>query len=93
MRLENSMDPSSQGGYNIKVGDIIDPSEMICEIYDDMIHQVSIPVISSRFHHAMLSAIVKAAANARERSGLNTAVLSGGVFQNRFLLEKSQVQR
>ena len=43
--------------------------------------------ISRRFHAGLVSAFTRVAEEARRRENINTVVLSGGVFQNRLLLE------
>jgi hydrogenase maturation protein HypF len=44
-------------------------------------------VVSARFHRALAGATVDACARLAETHGIATVVLSGGVFQNRLLLE------
>jgi hydrogenase maturation protein HypF len=46
---------------------------------------VAVPTISARFHNALVGWIVEVAV----RSGLKQIVLSGGVFQNRYLAERT----
>ncbi|MFA7383026.1 MAG: carbamoyltransferase HypF [Desulfurivibrionaceae bacterium] len=43
--------------------------------------------ISRRFHAGLVAVFIRVAEEARRRENLNTVVLSGGVFQNRLLLE------
>lgn len=50
---------------------------------------VSRPDIAASFHAALARAVVAAAALARRERGLDTAVLCGGVFLNRILLERA----
>jgi hydrogenase maturation protein HypF len=42
-------------------------------------------LVSARFHNA----VAAATASACERQGITTVVLSGGVFQNRLLVERT----
>ena len=46
-------------------------------------------VIAARFHNGMATMIVRCCAILRARSGLGTVALSGGVFQNILLLERT----
>ncbi len=46
-------------------------------------------VIAARFHHGVVSAVVDVAALLCAQQGTGTVVLSGGVFQNQLLLERS----
>jgi hydrogenase maturation protein HypF len=43
--------------------------------------------ISRRFHAGLVAAFTRVAEEARRRENINMVVLSGGVFQNRLLLE------
>ena len=42
--------------------------------------------LSARFHNTMIQTLALAAAEARQRTGFDTVVLAGGVFQNEILL-------
>jgi hydrogenase maturation protein HypF len=86
MRLENLVDTGHRDYYEINVGSLIHPGMMIHRILEDLSEKIPVPVISARFHRALVNAIVKSALFSRDHSGLTTVVLSGGVFQNRFLL-------
>jgi hydrogenase maturation protein HypF len=46
-------------------------------------------VIAARFHHGVADAIVRICVMLRENTGVSTAALSGGVFQNILLLERT----
>ena len=56
-------------------------------LLDDVEAGVPVSVIARRFHDAMVSAIVMAAELVRALYGIETVVLSGGVFMNRYLTE------
>ncbi|MGH8918641.1 MAG: carbamoyltransferase HypF, partial [Actinomycetes bacterium] len=45
----------------------------------------------TRFHHGVADAIVRVCATLRDSTGVNAAALSGGVFQNVLLLERTVV--
>jgi hydrogenase maturation protein HypF len=45
-------------------------------------------MIAARFHAGLANAIAEACQRVRTAWGLNTVALSGGVFQNRVLLEQ-----
>jgi hydrogenase maturation protein HypF len=47
------------------------------------------PVVSARFHNTVAALIVDGCARARERTGIRTVALSGGVFQNLLLLGRA----
>jgi hydrogenase maturation protein HypF len=50
---------------------------------------VAVPVIASRFHRAVARATVEGCARAAGDAETELVVLSGGVFQNRRLLEET----
>jgi hydrogenase maturation protein HypF len=89
MRLEDLIDESIPGRYDIQAGAVIDPGEMIRQILRDIRKGVGPATVSTRFHRAMVHAVTESARYARELTGLGKVALSGGVFQNRFLLGKS----
>lgn len=89
MRLENIIDPKVHEAYDLDAGDVIDPTTMIREINEDMLAGTALSAISAKFHRAIVNAVIKSALMARSRYGITKVVLSGGVFQNRFLLEHS----
>lgn len=89
MRLENIIDHNEPGSYHIHAGEILDPGEMIREIYRDVREKVPASVIATKFHRAIVGAIVDSAKFGKSKTGITKIVLSGGVFQNRFLLSNS----
>ncbi len=46
-------------------------------------------VVAARFHNAVAAATARACADSAGRHGLDTVALSGGVFQNRVLVERT----
>jgi hydrogenase maturation protein HypF len=53
----------------------------------DITAGVSAGIVSARFHRSLADATARACTEIAARHGLDLAVLSGGVFQNRALLE------
>ncbi len=66
---------------------ILDVSPMIRAIVSDIQKGLSPLHIAHRFHRTIAELLAAAACEARERTGLHSVALSGGVFQNRLLLE------
>jgi hydrogenase maturation protein HypF len=66
---------------------LIDPREAIRRIARDVAAGVAVSAIAARFHAGLAEAVARACVGIAARSGLDTVVLSGGVFQNRVLLE------
>jgi hydrogenase maturation protein HypF len=92
IELEAACDRSERGAYEMPVSEIggmavIDPRPAVAAVAADVAAGVATGVVASRFHTGVARATVEvctalAAAHATER-----VVLSGGVFQNRRLLE------
>ena len=66
---------------------IMNPQPAILAILADLAAGVPVSTISARFHAGLARVTVEACKLAAERAELDLAVLSGGVFQNRLLLE------
>lgn len=67
-------------------GGIIDPTPMLAALIDDLRHNVALPVISTRFHAGVARMTLDVCLELRHSHGLNDVALSGGVWQNTFLL-------
>jgi hydrogenase maturation protein HypF len=90
MELEAMVNPSEGGAYSILVrGANIDPAEMFAAIVADLHSKIPVDVIASRFHNAISRMVVELCDQQREAHDLDAVVLSGGVWQNMILLEKS----
>jgi len=67
---------------------ILDVTPMIRAIVSDLQQNVPLAQIAGRFHCSIADLLANACYKAREQSELNMVALSGGVFQNRLLLEQ-----
>ena len=67
---------------------IIEPNEIIIEALNDKMKGVATKIIASKFQNTIVNLTVSICSLLREDSGINQVTLSGGVFQNSFLLEK-----
>jgi hydrogenase maturation protein HypF len=74
----------SCGAYSF---DGLDPRPAVREIVRDLVSGVSAAVVAARFHAGVAAASVAALTEIAAQRRLSRAVLSGGVFQNRLLLE------
>jgi len=63
-------------------------SKMVKQLICDVQHDENSGVISARFHNTLAAGLSKMAEKARESTRLNTVVLSGGVFCNRYLMNR-----
>ena len=90
IELEALADRAERGSYAFAlVGDspvIIDPEPVVRAVLDDVAAGVTAPVISARFHAAVIDATVRIAVHACETLDLRHVALTGGVFMNRILL-------
>jgi len=83
MLLENEIGAlRTEEAYPLGSGDW---GPLIQAVVADKREGISVSRISTRFHNALVNWIVEVA----ETSGLKQIVLSGGVFQNRYLTERS----
>jgi hydrogenase maturation protein HypF len=65
----------------------LDPRPMFLAVLGDIAAGIPVPTISARFHAGLARATADVLVMVAERRELQLAVLSGGVFQNRLLLE------
>jgi hydrogenase maturation protein HypF len=91
IELEMLADPGDRV-YPFAIGEgkpaLLDVAPLIRAIVDDIRQRVAIPQIAGRFHRSIAELLAAACLRAREESGLEIVALSGGVFQNRLLLEQ-----
>jgi hydrogenase maturation protein HypF len=85
IELEAACDPAETRAYPLPVaGGVLDARATIAAVMDDLTEGTAVARVAARFHNAVAEATARACA---ERAG--TVVLSGGVFQNRRLLEST----
>ncbi|WCB95113.1 Carbamoyltransferase HypF [Baekduia alba] len=89
IELEAVADRAQRRAYPLEVGDdlVLDARPTIRAVRDDLAAGAAVPVVSARTHNALAVATAEACARAAGRAGTDMVVLSGGVFQNRLLLE------
>jgi hydrogenase maturation protein HypF len=69
---------------------IIEAARVIRQIVADLLFGIPAEVVSARFHLGVAQMIECVAGRVREQLRLNRVALSGGVFQNKLLLEKTR---
>ncbi len=67
----------------------LDLGLMFRQIIADVETNVPVGVMAAKFHNCLCDGLVAMAQKAREKTKLNTVALSGGVFCNRYLAEKT----
>ncbi len=91
IELEMLADPDEDEIYPFPFSDgIIDPEAMWSMLLKDWQAGISVNKISARFHNGIAQMTVDVCARLKKIYGANTIALSGGVWQNMFLLNKSQ---
>jgi hydrogenase maturation protein HypF len=80
--------------FDIADGDpmILDLRATICAIAGDLAQRTPPQEISARFHNTLAATIVEVCCRIRSADGLDRVCLSGGTFQNLFLLERTVVE-
>jgi hydrogenase maturation protein HypF len=76
--------PGSEGGP-LRLGG----TDLIRAVVSDVVAGVATPLVAARFHNGLAGATVAACQTLRDDTGLGTVALSGGVFQNMLLLERT----
>ncbi len=93
IELEQCADLAETGAYDAQVSPsfphLIRGADFIAAVVDDLRHGAAPATISARFHNGLVRLVARVCAIVRERSGLATVALSGGVFQNALLLERT----
>jgi hydrogenase maturation protein HypF len=94
IELEAACDLSAPGTYPLPVGPalVLDARPTIAAVARDAAAGVPVGIMATRFHRALAVATAEACAAAAEAAGLSLVVLSGGVFQNRVLLELTSAE-
>ncbi|MEE4255594.1 MAG: carbamoyltransferase HypF [Bacteroidales bacterium] len=89
MRLEAAIDISEKEAYPFTIKNSIDTGGIIKGMVEDLDAKVEVPRIAARFHNSVIN-IIFAAAEDMAKSGIRKIVLSGGSFQNKYLLENAE---
>lgn len=90
IEFEAAADPNEPAAYPFELrGEVLDPRPAILALLADCAANVSLAAVSARFHNGLAQAARQVCARLRAESGLTTVVLSGGVWQNMLLLERT----
>jgi hydrogenase maturation protein HypF len=92
IEMEAIADRGSQEYYDFELaggGSAIKAEGVIRRAADDLLNGISPGVVSAMFHSGVAHLIERIARSIREERRLNRVVLSGGVFQNIFLLKRA----
>ncbi|MCX7708297.1 MAG: carbamoyltransferase HypF [Clostridia bacterium] len=93
IKLEKVCDLNSALWYPCEIRELesglleINTGDIIKAVITDILNRADVSSISGRFHRTVVNIIIEVCKKLREKRGINAAALSGGVFQNRVLLE------
>jgi hydrogenase maturation protein HypF len=93
MELEMVVDPDECGAYRFELDEVhpawqVHVKPMLEELIRDLRAGVSVSRVSARFHNAVVDILRRISLRLSEESGVEQVCLSGGCFQNSFLLER-----
>ncbi len=90
IELEAQIDPHEEGSYPFDFdGGVIDAQPMWRQLVTDLGGGVPAGRISARFHNGVADMVVEVCGQLERKTGLGVVVLSGGVWQNVYLLERT----
>ncbi len=93
VELEQRADPAERGSYRARITPgapfTAAGADLVRAAAADLAGGVEASVIAARFHHGVAQLIEDGCQAARDRTGLGTVALSGGVFQNLLLLSET----
>jgi hydrogenase maturation protein HypF len=87
IRLESVIDGETDKHYPYQIGTTVVFAETLRALLDDL-GKEGVSIISSKFHNTVARAIADVSEKMRAETSINKVVLSGGVFQNKYLTEK-----
>lgn len=91
IEMEAIADHNISDGYEFEMtcaGKVIKAEAIIRRAVDDLLNGCHPSTVAARFHLGVVEMIASTARRVRETHRLNRVALSGGVFQNMFLLER-----
>jgi hydrogenase maturation protein HypF len=90
IELENIIDPSIHDTYCFEVtDDQIRFDLLLKDIVDDLRKRKNVGEIATKFHNAVRNLILNFSDILRQETGCKIVALSGGVFQNRYLIRNA----
>ena len=90
IELEAIADPNERGSYEFDIsGKSFSPAHLFSALIKDLRAGVQLPILSARFHNSVANLSLELCRRIRSLSGIETIALSGGVWQNRFLIART----
>jgi hydrogenase maturation protein HypF len=92
MRLESIIEPDCSESYPFTLGETVNFDLTITNIMEDLRKNIDPGIISAKFHNTIISVIIEVIHRMKIRHSCNKVVLSGGTFQNKYLLERTEME-
>jgi len=91
IQLEAICHPTENGRYQYEIEDfngtyIVNTDKIIKEVLNDLKENMDKSIIARKFHNTVVSFSLEMCKLLREKYGIHSVALSGGVFQNEILL-------
>ena len=90
MELEALAEPEADAVYptTVATGEtiVVRTTDVVRGVVDDLLREVPAATIAARFHATLADVLAQVCERIRERTGIAAVALSGGVFQNTWLL-------
>ncbi|NOZ35604.1 MAG: carbamoyltransferase HypF [Chlorobi bacterium] len=88
MRLESIINDDITDFYDFEVTDVISFKKTFAGIINDLRNSVDAAIISTKFHNTLAEVVLQLSKMIKQKTGINKVVLSGGTFQNKYLLSR-----
>jgi hydrogenase maturation protein HypF len=89
IELEAITDQHESKSYGFGLAEQIDPAPVFAAILDDLSAGLHRSMIAARFHNAVARMVLAVCRELRQKSGIGSVCLSGGVWQNMVLLARA----
>ena len=86
IKLESIIETCCRESYNYKTSETVSFNEMIKQIVHDISSGISNAIISAKFHNTIINVMFDVVKNMQKDYGITKVALSGGSFQNRYIL-------
>ncbi len=90
MRLEAAIVPGVEDAYPFELGEQVSFGPAIESMVFEMKQGVAPGLLATRFHNTFVHALFGMALEMRKKTGLHKVALSGGTFQNRYVLGRTE---
>ncbi|HEX5117777.1 MAG TPA: carbamoyltransferase HypF [Pseudonocardiaceae bacterium] len=90
IELEQLADPAERGSYPVGVDTTaLRGADLVRAAADDLLAGTAIATVAARVHNGLADAIAACCVDLRASTGVDVVALSGGVFQNLLLLDRT----